>query len=156
VPHHALPYHRGRSILVGSPVFQPPPIAARSLTSPSACLRPLPFGISSTTSGFVRYNPQLTSVPSCRPVCCQSTPSLRPSKLLPPSPSSWALVSPPSPYLHCPAIGIRTCPARTVSQLSPEHYRKHRKRFVENGTVKKEHANSTKEKIYGVMLKWTR
>jgi hypothetical protein len=82
VPHHALPYHRGRSVITGSPVVQPPPVAAQSLTSPSACLKPLPFGISSTTSDFVWYSPQLTSVPPCRPVCCQSTPPPRPSQLL--------------------------------------------------------------------------
>ena len=53
-------------------------------------------------------------------------------------------------------MGIRTCPARTVTQLSPDHYRKHRKQLEEKGTVKKNHANSTKENIYGVMKKWTR
>jgi hypothetical protein len=122
-PHHALPYHPGRSVFAGSPVVQPTPVAARSLISPSACLRPLPFGISSIATDFVRHNPQLTSVPSCRLVCCQTT--------LPPRLSSitriWAPVSAPSPYLHCPAIGIRTCPARVVAKLSPEHCRKYRK-----------------------------
>jgi len=45
---------------------------------------------------------------------------------------------------------------RAVAQYSAEHYRKHRKQLVEKGTVKKEHADSTKENIHGVMVKWTR
>jgi hypothetical protein len=45
---------------------------------------------------------------------------------------------------------------RTVTQHSPDHYRKHRKQLEEKGTVKKNHADSTKENIYGVMKKWTR
>lgn len=45
---------------------------------------------------------------------------------------------------------------RTITQHSPNHYRKHRKQLEEKGTVKKNHADSTKENIYGVMKKWTR
>jgi hypothetical protein len=43
------------------------------------------------------------------------------------------------------------CPA----QLSADHYRRHRNKLVEKGTVKKDHEDSTKENIYGVMKKWT-
>lgn len=42
---------------------------------------------------------------------------------------------------------------RQVSQHSADHYRRHRKQLVEKGTVKKEHADATKENIYGVMVK---
>jgi len=45
---------------------------------------------------------------------------------------------------------------REVSHHSAEHYRRHRKQLVKNGTVKKEHADSTKENIWKVMKKWTR
>lgn len=45
---------------------------------------------------------------------------------------------------------------RQVGQYPAEHYRRHRKQLVEKGTVKKEHADITKENIYGVVVKWKR
>lgn len=45
---------------------------------------------------------------------------------------------------------------RDGASHSAEYYKRHRKQLVEKGTVKKEHADSTKENIYGVMMKWTR
>ena len=39
------------------------------------------------------------------------------------------------------------------AQHSPEHYRRHRQRLAEKGTVNKD---STKDNIWGVMMKWTR
>jgi len=97
--------------------------------------------------GRVRYSPQLTSMHTCPPLSCQATPSVPPSQLLPRSPSISIAVS----DLHRPTMSIRTCLARRVTQLTPEHYRKHRKQLVEKGAVKKNHADSTQESIYGVM-----
>jgi len=53
-------------------------------------------------------------------------------------------------------MAIQAFGRRTVAQLSPEHYRRHRQQLTEKGTVKKRHADSTKENIWGVMMKWTR
>jgi hypothetical protein len=50
-------------------------------------------------------------------------------------------------------IAIPDNRTRAPTGYSPEHYRKHRKQLVENGTVKKHHADSTKENIYGIMKK---
>jgi hypothetical protein len=36
---------------------------------------------------------------------------------------------------------------------SPNHYRKHRKQLVENGTLKKQHAELTKKIIYDTIKK---
>lgn len=44
---------------------------------------------------------------------------------------------------------------RKAAQHSADHYRRHREQLVKKGTVKKEHADSTKENIWGVMKKWT-
>jgi hypothetical protein len=53
-------------------------------------------------------------------------------------------------------MAIQDFGRRTVAQLSPEHYRRHRQQLTEKGTVKKRHADSTKENVWGVMMKWTR
>jgi len=50
-------------------------------------------------------------------------------------------------------MSVRSRGRRGVVQHSAEHYRQRRKRLVEKGTVKKEHADSTKENIWGVMKK---
>ena len=44
---------------------------------------------------------------------------------------------------------------REVTHHSAEHYQRHQKQLVKNGTVKKEHADSIKENIWKVMKKWT-
>jgi len=53
-------------------------------------------------------------------------------------------------------MGNRSKRERQVAQHSAEHYRRHRKQLIEKGTVKKEHADSTKENIFAVLTKWTR
>lgn len=45
---------------------------------------------------------------------------------------------------------------RLIAQYSPEHYRRHRRKLVEKGPVKKPHADSTKESNWGMMKKWIR
>jgi hypothetical protein len=53
-------------------------------------------------------------------------------------------------------MGVQHLNQRPIAPYSSEHYRRHRQQLVEKGTVKKQHADSTKEKIWGVMMKWTR
>jgi hypothetical protein len=45
---------------------------------------------------------------------------------------------------------------RERAPLAADHYRQHRQQLIQNGTVKKVHADSTMENIYGVMKKWTK
>ncbi|KAH7042182.1 hypothetical protein B0J12DRAFT_702369 [Macrophomina phaseolina] len=47
-------------------------------------------------------------------------------------------------------------PERKVALQSPDYYRRHRKQLAENGIVKKVHAGSTKENIFGIKTKWTK
>jgi hypothetical protein len=53
-------------------------------------------------------------------------------------------------------MAVQKLGRRPIAQYSPEHYRRHRQQLAEKGTVKKQHADSTKENIWGVMMKWTR
>lgn len=53
-------------------------------------------------------------------------------------------------------MAIQTLNQRAATQYSAEHYRRHRRQLVEKGAVKKDHADSTKENIWGVMMKWTK
>jgi hypothetical protein len=140
-----LPFSASRSVLGDSPLVQTPPVATQSSTAPSSGTKPLPFGISSTPSELhrVQYSRRLASVHTCRPVSCQATRPAPPSQLWPRSASLSATGSAPSPYLHCPTMGIWTCPVRTVAQLSPDHYRKHQKQLEEKGTVTKNYINFT-------------
>ncbi|KAF2194831.1 hypothetical protein K469DRAFT_774781, partial [Zopfia rhizophila CBS 207.26] len=54
------------------------------------------------------------------------------------------------------AMSILRSEGREVAQHSADHYRQHRKRLAKKGTVKKDHADTTKENIWRVMGKWTR
>ncbi|KAF2471333.1 uncharacterized protein BDR25DRAFT_223650 [Lindgomyces ingoldianus] len=52
-------------------------------------------------------------------------------------------------------MAVQRTNERQLGGHSAEHHRRHRQRLVEKGTVKKEHADSTKVNIYGVMQRWT-
>ena len=50
-------------------------------------------------------------------------------------------------------IAVRIGGTRAPAGHSADYYRKHRKQLVENGPVKKQHADLTKGNIYGIMKK---
>jgi hypothetical protein len=44
----------------------------------------------------------------------------------------------------------------TRAQRSPEYYRAKRQKLIQQGTVKRRHAKTTKINMHGVKTKWTR
>ena len=130
------PISQTRPLLANSPLVQTPPNTAQSSSSfIQDQASPMEHLFNSLAAWFCPEQP--STLPLYIPVDlslanrhCRSTKLTR-------SKSISTTVSAPPPYQQRPTMGIRTCPVRTVTQLSPDHYRKYRKQLEEKGTVKR-------------------